>query len=523
MPVKMPIFGRALTARPRKGDNGRMRLPIALLVPAILGFALLVVPLAAAAPAQSAKSDAAPASGGAPQRVIVEVGRFETAMGTLESEDEEVIVIRTTKGKIESFSKGRIIRVVRLTDPEPGQKGVVILRNGQLRDGVIIEDTFEHVLIEIEGIRARLMRETVDRVVLQPTFEETYRRFKAALTPGNSTQHYELCRWLFDERKYDLCKTELDALLEEGEMVEARRLMRLVDAQLALIKPKIEGEEPADGEAEPEAETSEEEITGNLALRPDILTHADVNIMRVYEIDFDHPPRVQVDPATIEKLIATYSDNKLIPASRSERNALFNAEPLDLVEHLFFALQARELYPEIKVITEPQSLNLFRIQVHNTWLMNNCASTDCHGNTFGGRLMLHRTGYRDARVRYTNLLILDRLNLDNPDLPPMIDYEQPMNSLLIQYGLPREEARFAHPDVPNWTPAFAPGLRKGVDSTVEWIKAMMYPRPMYPVQFEPPQPKIEPAFLPEGAEEPSRSPDDGDEEDEEERQGKVPR
>jgi hypothetical protein len=502
MLLKTPSATSTLTPLPPPRDNGRMR--TAML--ALAGTLLLccAMPMAARAATALQNEETETTTEEIAQRVIIEVSRFETAMGTVELEDDDVIAIRTPKGKIESYPKGRIIRILRLVQPEPGQTGVVMMRNGQVRHGVIIEDAFDHVLIEIEGIRARLVRDSVDHVVLQPTFEQTYRKFKSGLLPNFPHQHMELCRWLFQQRKYELCKKELEELLEKSELVEARRMMRLVDAQLALVKPDDENAQPIEIEAKPidEADTSE---TGDLSKRRDILTHDDVNLIRVYEIDFDNPPRVTLEPSTIDKLIETYAEHKLIPASRTERNALYRAEPIDVVEHLIFELRARELYPEIKVITEPTSLNLFRMHVHNTWLMNNCASTDCHGGTFGGRLLLHRSGYRDARVRYTNLLILDRLKLD-PELPPLIDYEHPANSLIIQYGLPRDEARYAHPDVPNWQPAFPPGNRKAANSAVEWIKAMMYPRPVYPIEFAPPTPKDEGNEKPDVASEPAWTP-----------------
>jgi hypothetical protein len=289
-------------------------------------------------------------------------------------------------------------------------------------------------------------------------------------------------------RKYELCRKELQELLEDAELPEARRLVRLVDAQLALNNPAGEPKEPrprASGPAGFTGDGSDRDV--EIEVPRDILTHEDVNLIRVFEIDFDHPPRVQVEPDTIKKLIETYSDNKLIPESRTERNSLFHADSIDIVEHLIFELKARELYPEINVITEPYALNLFRLRVHNTWLMNNCASTACHGGTDGGRLFLYRNGYRDARVRYTNFLILERLKLD-PALPPMIDYDTPQNSLMIQYGMPREEARYPHPEVAGWEPAFPAGNRKLIEATTSWIEAMMLPRPVYPVEFEPPVP-----------------------------------
>ena len=99
---------------------------------------------------------------------------------------------------------------------------------------------------------------------------------------------------------------------------------------------------------------------------------ADVNLLRVYEIDFDRPPQVAVAPETIRSLIEQFGTSKLIPVEPRERTALYRADPINIVR-IMFELRARELYPEIEVITEPWALNLFRQRVHNTWLIQNCA------------------------------------------------------------------------------------------------------------------------------------------------------
>jgi hypothetical protein len=182
-------------------------------------------------------------------------------------------------------------------------------------------------------------------------------------------------------------------------------------------------------------------------------------------------------------MIDAYAASGFIPRSETERRALFRAEPLEIVE-LLFKLRARELYPEIKVITEPWALNLYRRRVHNTWLLNNCATTRCHGGPGAGRFYLHRHRYKDERVRYTNLLILHRLELD-PKWP-LLNYDEPMMSLIIQYGLPRQQARNPHPDAKGWKPVFGPGGQRMLRDTLDWLDAMMKPRPWYPVDYEPP-------------------------------------
>jgi hypothetical protein len=158
--------------------------------------------------------------------------------------------------------------------------------------------------------------------------------------------------------------------------------------------------------------------------------------------------------------------------------------PLDIVR-LMFEMKARDLYPLVEVKTEPHALNLFRLRVHDTWLMNNCATSGCHGGPYAGPFFLHRRNYKDDRVRYTNLLILERFQMD-PEWP-LINYAKPEDSLIIQYGLPRELARKPHPDVTGWRAAFSPSNRKLKDSAIEWIGAMMKPRPDYPVEYVPPR------------------------------------
>jgi hypothetical protein len=150
-----------------------------------------------------------------------------------------------------------------------------------------------------------------------------------------------------------------------------------------------------------------------------------------------------------------------------------------------FKLRARELYPKINVITEPWALNLFRRRVHNTWLLNSCATVRCHGGGRAGRFYLYRQRYKDERVRYTNLLILHRMELDRDW--PLINYSEPMMSLIVQHGLPRREARKPHPDVKGWKPVFGPGGQRMLRDTLDWIDSMMKPRPEYPVEYEPPQ------------------------------------
>jgi hypothetical protein len=422
---------------------------------------------------------APPLPSGKKKRVHIIEDRFNECGGTVEAESEDYIVV-LSKGKLRGFYKARVRDIIQLVDPEPGQPGTVTMRDGMVYRGTIIADNFDDVEIEIEGIRQKLPRTAVLHTVLTLTPQQVYERMRKEIKRDAYSDRLSLARYLYDKRMYVESRDELLALLEDVDLHEAKELLRVVSAQLALGTPlpkpiTDDGEDP---------EVGERGVPGFRDTLPKrLLTPEEVNLIRVYEIDFRQPPRVTVTPELIREMIEKYSSSNLIPASADGRNALFRKDPVELVR-LLFDLRARDLYGKIKVDTEPFALNLFRQRVHNAWLINSCATSGCHGGVDAGRFFLHRFDAKDAQVRYTNLLILDRLKL--PDRPPLIDWDNPMNSLIVQFGLPRQEARFPHPDVKGWKPVFTQSNRKLLEDFERWVKAMYRPRPDYPVDYAPP-------------------------------------
>jgi hypothetical protein len=417
-------------------------------------------------------------------RVIVRVDRQTEVMGYLLLEDDEVIVVRTRDGELRSFAEDRIIEVIRLVEPDSGREGTVVLHNGQTRTGVVVEDNFDYVLLDVEGVYVRFKRELVERLVLEPRFEELYADYKASLKPGMYERHLALCRWLMDEERYELAVAELEALLEQKELGEAIRMLRIARAHVALKRDTRKDRDSSDSSRADRGAPSR--LEARRAYLDQMISDADVNIIRVYEIDFEHPPKVAITRETVTRLLERYGENRLIPAGESARQELLRAEPLQIVR-LMFDLQARAMYPEIRVMSEPHAMNRFRQDVHDRWLIQNCATSRCHGGDSGGRLRLHHRYYKEPRVRYTNFLILERFPDD--EQWSLIDYQRPAESLLIQYGLPREVARKPHPDVPGWQPVFRRTDDRMIRDTVAWIDSMLKPRPDYPVEYEPPMPE----------------------------------
>jgi hypothetical protein len=432
-----------------------------------------------------------PKPGEKPRRVYVIEDKFSEFYGIVRAEEDDRVILEQVGGKLREFYRSRVLEIIELVEPEPGQPGVVYMRDGRSYSGTIIADNYDGVEVEIKGIKQRLPRRDVHHVTLTLTPRQFYEKARKEIGADQYTDRMRLARYLFNKKMYLEAREELVSLLEVIDLHEAKELLRTVEAQLALATPVPPSVAPESGPlAEPPPGALREDNSGKGPVRfvdtlPDrILTDEDVNLIRVYEIDFNDPPRVTVSPDTIRELIEKYADSELIPENAEARSSLFRAEPIRIVR-LMFDLKARELYSKIEVTSEPHALALFRQRIHNTWLIGNCATSRCHGGVDAGRFFLHTKDHKDDRVRYTNLLILERLRI--PGKPPLIDWEKPTDSLIIQYGLPRDVARYPHPDVKGWEPVFTRITKRLIDDFAAWCRSMYQPRPSYPVEYEPPQ------------------------------------
>lgn len=401
-------------------------------------------------------------------RVIVFVNRSREVPAYVEYEDDTLLLVDPRDGPADCFHKDEIIGVAKLIDLDEPANGMVILRDNTRHRGLLVHDGFDEVQLLIKGVPLVLPRHRVSHVVLEVPIDEQYLEHRLRIDPNDLHAHLNLCRWLIDKQAYDLALKELNLAWTLHQDPEAARLLRLVDAQIRLLEDHQSGTTPA-VEA-PDTDRDNE---------PDLLTDREVNLIKVYEIDLNDPPKVLVPRTAINELIDRYGSSGLIPDTEAEQAKLMASPSIDIVR-LMFRLRARDLYDRIDVLSEPRALQLFRQRVHDTWLMNNCGTTRCHGGRNAGRFPLVRSRSTHDRTRYTNLLTIDRFRFD--DGSPLVDWDAPAQSRLIQYGLARDQTMTPHPVAPGWTPVFGGSRRALANGTEEWIEAMMNtPRPMYPV------------------------------------------
>jgi hypothetical protein len=385
---------------------------------------------------------------------------------------------------------------------ESEQEAILFMKDGQRFSGLLVEQTDAQIVLRIAGIKTTFKREAIDRLRVLPPIDERYRQTRAAIEDNDAEQLLRLADWLIERRRYELAGTELEALAKRQPQNQAvlrkrdmvRRFMELRDRARPEARPA--GASP---KAAPEPAPLP---AGSMESFP-YLNEASISLMKVYEIDLARSPRVVIPPEAITALLERYADHPAMPTTREGKDALFRRNPVEVLD-LMFRVRARDLYPMVKVIDQPEPVRAFRDDVLRGWLLNACAANSCHGGLEAGRLVLsNRAPGSDATV-YTNLLILDRFRLQNGQA--LINWEEPARSPLLQMGLERDESIHRHPPVLRgagegrdaWRSAFRNADDPRFQATIAWIKQMYRPRSEYPVEytpirpFKPSQPQAQP-------------------------------
>jgi hypothetical protein len=383
---------------------------------------------------------------------------------------------------------------VRPADPSPTSDAdppevVVFLKDGQVITGILVEATASRIALRVAGIDTTFPASSVDRYRLLPPVLERYEEMRRA-AGDNPDLLVRLAEWLRARERYELALLEAErALAIDPNHAEARRLATLLSRQVELKRKSKQASRPA-------ADTRQSDSRA-AARRPrdfPLLTDSQVNLIKVYEVNLAQPLRLIIRRDTITRLLACYAGHPLIPVTQEAREAIYRRSEREILE-IMFRLQAREFYGEVRVLDQPESMRMFRDNVHGKWLMNRCATTLCHGGEEAGRLMLCNAKPGLEATFYTNFLILDRFRLE--DGSPLINYDHPERSPLLHLGLPREDSLWPHPPVLRTTPGsraerdlFIPAFRSQDDrqfrEAVEWIRAMYRPRPNYPIDYTPP-------------------------------------
>ncbi|MBS0196340.1 MAG: hypothetical protein JSR77_06240 [Planctomycetes bacterium] len=364
----------------------------------------------------------------------------------------------------------------------------VLLKDGRKVIGILVERTEDEVVLSIAGLRTVIPAKTVEKLSTLPTIDEQYKQLKNGIDPGDAEGLTRLAEWLRSHDRLDAALEEVErALAVEPTLPEARQLKTLIQEQKKLWTTS----KPKSADASPKPKPVKEEAKQTPF---PLLTEDQINLIRVYEIDLENPPKLVLSRDAINEFMDKFAGTRVegrgkIPSTPEERAIFAKKSPAEILAYMF-DVRAREFYGRVKVMDNPKSMQLFLDNVNRGWLINSCATSRCHGGEEAGRLRLYDKKPSSNVAAYTNFLILERFRID--DKLPMIDYAEPANSPLLQYGLPRDDAKFKHPEVgggtkARWKPAFRSTEDEKFQKTVEWIRSMYPKRTEYPIEYTPPQ------------------------------------
>ncbi len=374
-------------------------------------------------------------------------------------------------------------------------EAAVYLKDGRRMAGMLVSRDRKETIIRIAGINSSIAAELIDRVEVLPPVLERYKELRATIKDDDVDRLLLLVDWLGSRKQFEQALMELD-LIDKQQPVnaQARKLRTQITQQMEVEQA---AKEKRNAGGVPKGAPG---LTVPVAPGFSVLTADDVNLVRVYQVDLDNPPKLVMPREMVDELIKRYADSAKIPTTEEGRQGLYRKRPSQILR-LAFELKARELYPQVKVMEEPPQMKLFRDNVWRGWVSSSCATTKCHGGEEAGRLwLLNRKTSADATV-YTNYMIMHKFKL--ADGTPLLNYEKPAESPLLQMAMKGGVSTRPHMRIDQiekgetFKAVFTSAEDRRFQEAVQWLKAMYVPEGReYPIDYTPPMSAAARAKLP---------------------------
>jgi len=382
-------------------------------------------------------------------------------------------------------------RTAKPSSSSAAQEATVTFLSGRKITGLMISSDDESVVLRINGIDTTYRRSRIASIKVLPPIEDRYLILRESLPDSDIDGRLLLVDWLRDRRAYELAIQELDSILEvEPNHPQAKTLKTWLEQHLKLAQSR--------SERKPKQATPNRRPVK--ATEP-TLTAEQINLIRVYEIDLDNPPKFIIDNDTIRELIARSPEK--FPVDEKAREAILDGTDLDKLK-LLFRHRARDLYQKVRILEDPDSFKDFKQHIAGKtgWMINSCATVRCHGGENAGELRLISYNPNSPESLYSNFVIIDQFKLK--DGSPLINHTEPDRSPLVHLGMVRSRSLYPHPELDptkfgrDWKPVFRSTNATNFKRTTEWIRSLYTPRPDYGFNYplQPATPNTDPGEPP---------------------------
>ena len=380
---------------------------------------------------------------------------------------------------------------------------VITLKSGRTITGELVREDSRIVVVGIEGIQTTFQRRLIANLVILPPVPERYERLRSTIADDDIDSRLALVEWLRARKAYNLALEELnEILLIEPRNPHAKLLHKWLSEYDKLSRDD-QSDQSKENDGSPttndtDSNTAKDEDTRTYQIRRNelpTLSDEQINLMRVYEIDLRNPPKMRIADEVMLELMRDNPD--AFSPNEDERMKTLNLPEVEKLK-LLFTLKARDLYPRVELLENPDSLQRFKDQIHHGrgWLINACASTRCHGGVDAGSFQLINDRPNTDETAFTNLYIIENTTLSNG--LPLIDFNSPERSPLLQMAVIPSNSLVPHPEIPRGYPGtgFRPIFRHTRDrkyqQAMDWIRSMYQPRPELDFDYPPRQPETDP-------------------------------
>lgn len=354
------------------------------------------------------------------------------------------------------------------------------------RGEFVSESADQFIIRSRSGINISIPRDKIRKIEWELTLTEQYQQKRRAVANDDYAARYKLARWAYDQKSAEgdgLAKAELESImLSQPDNEPAKILHGLVVAQIEQRKA-----EQANAQKNKNTPKPNKPENGEKPEKPGKIVTLDreqVNALKVYVLDVDAKPapRLSISPKVLEEFYDKYRASPALAdyEGRTGKNRFKTLKGHEQLMVMFDA-QARDFYGKVIVRSEPAPLRDYRTKWQRVLVLGNLRHFP--EQTKGIYLLTDQRKAGTEAYAYTNLLMLHQATHGEQKF---IDPDNPIQSLLVQWALPRDEADFPAPESKRWKPIFRGKDDPRVGEFVDWVKALYRFSQTLPVEFTPP-------------------------------------
>jgi len=371
----------------------------------------------------------------------------------------------------------------------------IVVRKGKPSVIGTVEERKDDYVVQTKYGPVLVPKEEVQSIGEYLTVEQEYQRRLAQINSDSPEERFALGKWAFEKDLLEQADRQVRKALElRKDYPRASLLLRHIQAKMSAKEPRrteVPGVKPGkravpSGDLDPAW----------------LLTDKEIAKIRLAELQSNDRARIVFRNNLLSRFMEQMNAQGRLAST--DELAEFRRWPRPRQANYILETSTREgkdITDDIVVKTESSFMLDFRRWV---WpiVARSCATGDCHGagRAVGGFRLLNMAA-RTSGVDYTNFLLLDGHEVRGRR---MIDRDYPESSLLLQFGLPRDQALHPHPV--KIRAAFRDTSRRGNYLRVlQWLEMLKGPpHPSYGVKLRVPWLRKAPATATQPASKPAK-------------------